>query len=243
MDISIVIPALNEERKIAYDITTAAFFFGEAGLKGEVIVVDDGSTDRTFHNALTAMVPEAIRRWVVRLDKNSGKGAAVKAGVRETTGAVVLVADSGTCIPYADVLPPYARIRAGETDIALGSRAHPESVLCRNRPRSRRIVSRLFRRAARLVAGLPHDIGDSQCGFKAYRGDAARELFAGLETPGFVYEVEILLKARARGLRTEEFPIHWTCDLDTRLHPRHQAWAVYRELRRVRKIIRLDMGA
>jgi dolichyl-phosphate beta-glucosyltransferase len=243
MDISIVIPALNEERKIAPDITTAAFFFGEAGLKGEVIVVDDGSTDRTFHNALTAMIPEAIRRRVVRLDKNSGKGAALQAGVRETTGAVVLVADSGTCIPYSDALPEYARIRAGEVDIAVASRVHPDTVICRNRPQSRRVVSRLFRKAARLLAGLPKEIGDSQCGFKLYRGDLARELFAGLETKGFVFEIEILLKAKKRGLRIEEFPIHWSCDLDTRLHPRSQSLAVFKELWRVRKIMRPDSGA
>ena len=243
MDISIVIPALNEERKIALDITTAAFFFGEAGLKGEVIVVDDGSTDRTFHNALTAMVPEAVRRWVVRLDRNSGKGAALRAGIRETTGAVVLTADSGTCIPYADALPSYARIRAGEADIAIASRVRPDSVIFRNRPLARRVVSKAFRKAARLVAKLPKEISDSQCGFKLYRGDVARELFAGLETNGFVFEIEILLKAMGRGLRIEEFPVHWSCDLDTRLRPPSQAAAVFKELRGVRKIMRLDTGA
>jgi len=242
MDLSIVIPALNEERKIAPDITTAAFFFGETGLKGEVIVVDDGSTDHTFHNALTAMVPDAVPRRVIRLDRNAGKGAAVKAGVRETTGDVVLCADSGSCIPYEDALPAYARIRAGEIDIALASRTHPESVICRNRPLSRRIFSRLFRRSARLIAGLPKEFGDSQCGFKLYRGDLARKLFAGLETPGFAFEIEILLKAKQRGLRIEEFPIHWSCDLDSRLRPSRQPLTVWKELRRVRKILRLDIG-
>jgi len=242
MDLSIVIPALNEEKKIAPDITTAAFFFGEAGLKGEVIVVDDGSSDHTFHNALTAMVPDAIRRRVVRLDRNTGKGAAVKAGVRETTGDIVLYADSGTCIPYEDALPAYTRIRAGEVDIALGSRTHPKSIICRNRPFSRRVVSRLFRGVARLITGLPKDIDDSQCGFKLYRGDLARKLFAELETPGFAFEIELLLKAKRRGLRIEEFPVHWNCDLDTRLHPSRQSLAVLKELWRVRKILRLDVG-
>jgi len=243
MDLSIVIPALNEERKIAPDITTAAFFFGEAGLRGEVIVVDDGSTDRTFHNALTAMVPEAVRRRVIRLERHAGKGAALRAGVAETTGDVVLAADSGTCVPYADALPSYARIRAGEVEIALGSRVDPDSIICRNRPLGRRIVSRAFRAAARLVAQLPRQISDSQCGFKLYRGDVARELFAGLETDGFVFEIEILLKARNRGLRIEEFPVHWSCDLDTRLRPPRQATEVLKELRRVRRIMRLDIGA
>lgn len=241
MDLSIVIPALNEERKIAPDITTAAFFFGEAGLKGEVIVVDDGSSDHTFHNALTAMVPEAIPRRVIRLDRNRGKGAAVKAGIRETTGDVVLYADSGTCIPYEDALPALARLRAGEIDIAVASRTHPESVLCRDRSLFRRIVSRLFRLSARLITGLPKEFGDSQCGFKLYRGDVARKLFAGLETPGFAFELELLMKAKRRGLRIEEFPVHWSCDLDTRLRPTRQSLAVWKELWRVRKVLRLDV--
>ena len=104
---------------------------------------------------------EAVRRWVVRIDRNSGKGAALRAGVRETTGAVVLTADSGTCIPYADALPSYARIRAGEADIAIASRVRPDSVIFRNRPLARRVVSKAFRKAARLVAKLPKEISAS----------------------------------------------------------------------------------
>jgi dolichyl-phosphate beta-glucosyltransferase len=238
MDLSIVIPALNEEQKIAPDITSAAFFLGEAGLSGEVIVVDDGSTDRTFHNALTALVPEAVRRRVIRLDRNSGKGFAVKTGILESAGDIVLYADSGTCIPYADALPSVARMRAGELDMALGSRTHKETVICRNRPFMRQIISRLFRRASILFVGLPRDIRDSQCGFKLYQGDLARELFAGLQTSGFLFELEVIMKARRAGWRLEEFPVHWSCDLDTRLRPGRQAAGVFRQLLRVRKILR-----
>ena len=98
------------------------------------------------------------------------------------------------------------------------------------------MVSRLFHRAAVLVAGLPRWITDSQCGFKVYQGKAARELFAGLSTPGYLFELEIILKALRRGYRLEEFPVEWTCDLDSRLKPGSQAGRVLKELFRVRSL-------
>jgi hypothetical protein len=148
----------------------------------------------------------------------------------------VLYADSGTCIPYANALPVVKKIAAGELDIALASRRLKETVILRNRPLRRRIISRLFHRFAVVIAGLPRWITDSQCGFKVYQGKAARELFAGLATPGFLFELEIILKALQRGLRIEEFPVEWTCDLDTRLKPASQAKGMLRELFKVRSL-------
>jgi dolichyl-phosphate beta-glucosyltransferase len=236
MDISTVIPAFNEAAKIGRDVEEAASFLSEQGLDGEVIVVDDGSTDGTAAEAERANVSSTIRRIVLRLERNSGKGAAVKRGILQSRGKVVLYADSGTCIPYANALPVIERITAGELDIGLASRRHPGTVIRRNRPLRRRIISRVFHWAAVIIAGLPRRITDSQCGFKVYEGEAARELFAGLISSGFLFELEIILKALRRGLRVEEFPVEWTCDLDTRLHPSSQATGVLKELLRVRSL-------
>jgi len=234
MDLSIIIPALNESRKIGRDVEIAASFLNESGFRGEVIVVDDGTSDDTAAEARRAKVPASVGRIVIRLETNSGKGAAVRRGVMESRGAVVLYADSGTCVPYGNALPVINRIMAGDLDIALASRCHRGSIIRRDRPWQRRLISRLFRCAAVAVAGLPRWINDSQCGFKVYNGKAARELFADLSTPGFLFELEIILKALRRGYRLEEFPIEWTCDLDSRLRPAAQAGRVLRELIRVR---------
>jgi dolichyl-phosphate beta-glucosyltransferase len=235
-DISVVIPALDEARKIRKDVESAAAFFQESGLRGEVIVVDDGSSDGTDAAARGASVPAGMELKVIRLEKNRGKGFAVRTGVMASQGDVVLFADSGSCVPYADALPQIRRIRAGELDVALASRRHPQTVIHRDRPWKRRFLSRVFHLAAVLVAGLPRGISDPQCGFKLYRGDAARELYSACRTSGFLFDLEIILRARRRGMRMEEFAVRWTCDLDTRLRPGSDAPLVLRELLQLRRL-------
>jgi dolichyl-phosphate beta-glucosyltransferase len=234
MDISIIIPAFNEAAKIGRDVEAAAEFLVRSNFRGEIIVVDDGSSDGTSPAAAAPPVPPAVERRVLRLEKNSGKGAAVRHGILHSRGRVVLYADSGMCVPYFNALPVIKRIAAGDLDLALASRRLKETVIRRKQPLRRRIVGRIFRRAAVLVAGLPTWVTDSQCGFKAYRGEIARELFSGLTTKGFLFEIEIILKSLKRGLRVEEFPVEWTCDLDTRLRPSRQARTVLKELLQVR---------
>jgi len=242
MDISIVIPAFNEASKIGRDVEAAVEFLAGSGLRGEVIVVDDGSSDGTSAAAAAPPAPPAVERRVLRLEKNSGKGAAVRHGILHSRGRVVLYADSGMCVPYSNALPVIKRIAAGDLDLALASRRLEGTVIRKKQPLRRRIVGRIFRCAAILVAGLPSWISDSQCGFKAYRGEIARELFSGLTTSGFLFEIEIILKSLKRSLRVEEFPVEWTCDLDTRLRPSRQVRTVLKELLQVRDAAKEKKG-
>src|SRR4030042_1603853 len=105
---------------------------------------------------------------------NAGEGAAIRRGILESRGGVVLYADSGTCVPYANALPVIKKISAGGLDIGLASRRLKGTVIRRDQPLRRRAISRLFHPAAVLVAGLPRWIPDSQGGFKVYQGKAAR---------------------------------------------------------------------
>lgn len=236
MDVSVVIPALNEADKIRTDIETAAAFLNGAKLTGEIIVVDDGSSDDTARIARGTPIPPSLDLKVLRLEKNEGKGFAVKTGVLDSSGDVVLFADSGSCVPYRTVLPIIKRLREGGVDVALGSRRMAGSVIHRDQTRKRRILSRIFRRLAILLAGLPGWISDSQCGFKLYRGEVARRLYADCVMRGFLFDLEIILRAKYAGLRVVEFPVEWTCDLDSRLRPGSDASEVFKELLAVRKI-------
>ena len=129
MDISIVFPVLNEAHKIASDLESAVSFLTESHLNGEMIIVDDGSTDKTAEAAQGASIPRDVRRQVIRLENNKGKGFAVRTGVLASSGEVVLVVDSGTCVPYNDALPYIERIRSAELDIALASRRLKDTVI------------------------------------------------------------------------------------------------------------------
>ncbi|MCK5058475.1 MAG: glycosyltransferase [Candidatus Aminicenantes bacterium] len=238
MDISIVIPAFNEADKIGFDVRAASSFILEQGWKGEVIVVDDGSRDLTAEIARKVEISKKIKREVIRLDRNSGKGFALKTGILKSTGDIVWFADSGLCTPFLYGLPGVEWIRSGKCDLAIGSRLHPETVILRNRPLKRRILSRLFHLAAVLITGLPYRIKDSQCGFKLYQGDIARELYGECRSTGYLFELEIILRALKKGYKLKEFPIKWSCDPDTRLRPLGEAISILKELFLVRRTIK-----
>lgn len=238
MDLTIVIPAFNEAGKIGFDVRAAASFISALGMKGEVIVVDDGSSDLTADVARKVEIANKVKRSIIRLDKNSGKGFALKTGIAASEGEIVLFADSGLCIPFPDSLPAVEWIRSGVCHIAIASRLHPETIIHRNRPLKRRLLSRLFHFAAVLITGLPHQIRDSQCGFKLYKGEIARQLYRECRTKGYLYELEIILRALKKGCKIKEFPVKWNCDPDTRLRPLWESFAILKELFFVRRTIK-----
>src|SRR5688572_1039874 len=217
MDLSIVIPAYKEAHKIDRDVRAASTFLKESGLSGEVIVADDGSDDGTAEAAREAPVAEGIELRVLALE-HRGKGWAVRNGMTATRGQFAMFADSGVCVPYEDALRGLELIRSG-ADVANGSRKMRGSQIARGQSFYRRTLSRFFRWVVIRVLGLPRNLTDTQCGFKVYRGDVARQLYGLCLTDGFMFDLEILIRARERGMRVEEFPVHWACDPDSRLRP------------------------
>lgn len=235
MDFSVVIPAFNEAAKIGRDIGAAAAFFTENNLAGEIIVADDGSTDDTAAAAERVELPDIVGRTVVRSENHRGKGHAVRSGIRKTCGDFVLFADSGLCVPFGNVLRGLQLIRDGKCDIAHGSRRLPDSVIRQPRSQARRFVSGAFSALIPHAAGVPGDLTDTQCGFKLYRGDIARELYADCFTDGFLFDVEIILRACKKGHVICEFPVEWTSDPDSRLNPLRHGLGMLAELIAIRR--------
>lgn len=217
MELSIVIPAYNESKKIQKDIFAADKFIRENFNSGQIIIVDDGSKDETYNIASSYQNEVETELDVIKLNKNSGKGAAIREGIKRSDGEIVLYADAGLTVPFNNALRGIELIKEGKCDIANGSRKLPDSTIIKKQDIDRRIISFFFGLAAKLFLHIPQNMTDTQCGFKVYKGKVAKELFSQLKINGFLFEIEIILLAIKKGYKVLEFPITWSCDRDSRL--------------------------
>ena len=238
MTLSIVIPVFNEENKIAQDILAADRFLVAENMSGEIIIVDDGSTDQT--SVIVEKTAAGIQTPCIleRLEQNYGKGRAVRTGVLKSRGDYVLFADSGVCVPFADVLPGLDMIRSGHCQIAHGSRKLSGCHILRPQSVYRKICSRLFHWFLIHDIKLLGNLTDTQCGFKVYSGPVARELYAESRINRFMFDIEIILLALARGYAIREFAVDWTCDPDSRLKPAKEAFDVFRDVIKLKRQFR-----
>ena len=236
--LSIVIPAYNEQTKIERDIFSADAFLSAEGITGEIIVVDDGSTDKTTTTAKKAASDIQTPCFVEKLKNNYGKGRAVRTGILKSQGEYILFADSGVCVPFTETQIGIDLIASGQCQIAHGSRKLSGCHILRPQSFYRQICSKLFHWL------LIHDIKrlgnltDTQCGFKVYHGDIARELYAQSSIDGFMFDIEIVLLAMAKKYAICEFAVDWTCDPDSRLKPAHEVFSVLRDLVKLKRQFR-----
>ncbi len=237
MDLSIIIPVYNEGNKTDKDIQLAAQFLHLSKMSCEIIISDDGSTDNTVNILENIRNKLHIPLKIIANKDHKGKGHAVKSGILEAQGKLVLFIDSGACVPYNDILPGIDMISKGQCEIAHGSRFLKNSLITRKKQWYRRLMSYAFRMFIRLWAKIPYNLTDTQCGLKIYKGEVALELYRQCITEGFMFDVEIILRAAKAGYKIEEFPISWTADLDSRLSVTTTFFQMLSELVRIKKKI------
>jgi dolichyl-phosphate beta-glucosyltransferase len=242
MRISIVIPAIDEGGKIAGDIKSAREFLQTSGFVGEIIVADDGSRDDTSEAAIKAgrNSPKNIEVKVIRNEHHRGKGYAVRSGIKASSGDYVSFADSGNCVPYDNILRGLKMLTSGQCDIAHGSRKLAGANIRKDHKPCRHICSELFHWFVVKVMKVPAQLTDTQCGFKIYRGDVARRLYGQCITDGFMFDIEIILRAIKQGFRIREFPIDWSCDPDSRLSPAKSIRRILAESIRIKASLRAE---
>jgi dolichyl-phosphate beta-glucosyltransferase len=212
VDLSVVVPCFNEESRLPSSLVAALAYLDASGRDYELILVDDGSSDCTPNLIRDAEVGHPAICGVF-LPANRGKGRALVEGVRASRGDLVLISDADFSAPIDELPKLEAAIEAGAA-VAIGSRAKRGAREV-DQPLHRRAMGKGFNLLvqALLLPGL----WDTQCGFKLFRGQVARELFGRLNTDGFAFDVEVLYLARRSGWEVSEVPVRWINSATTRV--------------------------
>ena len=207
MTATLVLPAYDERRRIEASLRAVAEWHKRrpGGWDWQVILVDDGSTDGTGAIARQVAAEVALPLEILRHEKNRGKGAALRTGVLASTGDPVLVSDTDLSTPLTEWVKLAERLPTHP--VSIGSRAVDEALVRRRQPLYRVAAGKLGNVLVQILA-VP-GIRDTQCGFKLFRGDIARELFAAAKIDRFAYDMEILYLARRRGIPIAEVPVLW----------------------------------
>jgi len=232
VDLSIIVPAYNEELRIPPTLERLHLFLSAQPMRYEILVVDDGSKDRTC-DVVTEMMPRIANLRLLRQTPNRGKGAAVRRGMLEARGQIRVMSDADCSMPPEQLPRLLAPIHACKAEISIGSRYAEGAKTDKKQPFYRVIWSRLANRV--IQRSLVPGVRDTQCGFKAFTAEAARDLFASARIDGWAFDLEILALARRRAFAISEVGVEWADDGRSRVNPLKDMWKVVREALTIRK--------
>ena len=227
--LSIVIPAYNEGHRLPRTLEQIFSFLQEQSYTSEVLIVENGSTDRTFE--ITQKFAVQYKNLHIFQEEQRGKGNAVRSGMLKARGEYRFLCDADLSMPIVEVnkfLPPVL----DNTDIAIASREVPGAVRY-NEPQYRHLTGRVFNSLIRLLV-LP-DLQDTQCGFKCFRAEVAEEIFRYQILSGWSFDVEVLYIAQRKGYQILEIPIDWYFKADTKISVLQDSWQMFLDLLTIRR--------
>jgi glycosyltransferase involved in cell wall biosynthesis len=228
--LTIVIPAYNESARLGATLDRVLAFTDQFASDFELIVVDDGSTDDTAEIVRSC----ASKRENVRLLQNPGnrgKGYSVRHGILEARGRVILFSDADLSAPIEEAPKLFAALENG-ADIAIGSRWIRAELQTQRQSLARQVLGRAFNQFLRMLLRL--DFKDTQCGFKAFRRNAAGAIFPLQQIEGWGFDAEILFLARRLGFTVAEVPVRWGHDERTRINPVADGMRMLAEITKIR---------
>jgi dolichyl-phosphate beta-glucosyltransferase len=224
---SIIVPAFNEAKRIEKTLRIIDAFRSAQKIDAELIVVDDGSTDGTAA-LVRELAGQITHLQIVAAQKNEGKGNAVKLGVRASRGRRVLFTDADNSTPIAELLTLRKALDENNSDIAIGSRYLKSSRVQIKQTPFRILIGRIgnFLIQSFIINGIQ----DSQCGFKLFKGDVARDIFANTRVKRWGFDIEVLAIADLRDYKITEVPVSWYDAPNSRLRPVRDALNTFAEL-------------
>lgn len=227
--LSIIIPAHNEANRLPDTLEQVFGFLQKQTFTAEVIVVENGSSDKTFEIAQGFAAQHANLR-VIQNDWR-GKGLAIQRGIKEAQGEYLFLCDADLSMPIAEIskfIPPQLQ----NVDIAIASREAPGAVRY-HEPYYRHLTGRVFNTLIRLLV-LP-TLQDTQCGFKCIRADVARDIFRYQTLTGWAFDVEMLFIARHHRYQVVEIPIHWYFNADSKISVLRDSLRMFLDLLVIRR--------
>lgn len=228
--LSVVIPCYNEEQRLPRTIEQIERYLEGKRVAYELILVDDGSVDGT-RLIMDAAAERNTSVHVEALPHNRGKGRALAIGVAAAKGSEILVTDADLSTPIEEVDKLQVALDGG-AGVAIASRALKTSRVEVSQPVYRVLMGKAFNLI--VQAALLPGIWDTQCGFKLFRAEVARDAFEHLSTDGFAYDPEVLYRARKRGVRIAEIPVVWRNSAPTKVSPIRSSLDMLRHVLKVR---------
>ena len=211
--ISIIIPAYNEEKRIVSTLQKILDYLTTKDFAWEIILVDDGSIDRTSEIAKGLIKNERLR--VIKNPVNQGKGYSVKKGALASNGEIILFSDADLSTPIEELDKMIPWLNEGY-DIVIGSRALPESAIEIRQSCYREIMGKTFNLLVRTF--VLKGFKDTQCGFKCFKRETALKVFNLQKINGFAFDVEILLIAKRLGLKIKDVQVRWINAPESKVH-------------------------
>ncbi len=230
--LSIVIPAYDEEQRIGPTLEAILAYTRRVTYPVEILVVDDGSRDRTFALAGEILAGVPVAR-VVTNGTNRGKGYSIRHGVLEARGTLVLVSDADLSTPIEEVDALLRHLGSLGHGLVIGSRALHDSRVEIHQNAVREMMGKTFNRMVRMLTGLPFH--DTQCGFKLMTRADVLPIFRTARVDGFSWDVEILYVAIRRGVPIKEVPVRWRNAPGSKVGILADPWRMLRDVMRIRR--------
>jgi dolichyl-phosphate beta-glucosyltransferase len=237
IDLSIVIPAYNEQDRIVPTLEHTIAYLAVQPFESQIVVVSDGSRDRTVEVASTFKTDSKVRLEILEYYPNRGKGYAVRHGMLYAHGRVIMFMDADYAVPIHFYQRGMQLLKEG-CDIAIASRAVSGARVTTHQKYFRELSARLYTLIQNGYLGI--SFPDTQCGFKLFKREAAQRLFKRQRLHSVIFDPEILWLAKKEGFKVGQFPVEWRHIADSRIQydSLQKSLFVFRELFRIRRLHR-----